>query len=341
MPAHAIEQRRADQRRIGPLGRYPRQRDRAEAALGAGLGNRPSLGYPGDKYEMGLEAIERIEVICAELAAEVFAARHAEIRVGSGALANLYVFMATLKPGDVMIAPPPTVGGHVTHHPAGAAGLYGVEIHAAPIDADGYTVLMTATPFVVSPHVYSKLAYDPLKDFVPITEVATTPNVLVVNNALPVRNLRELVALARKRPNELTYGSNGSGANNHLAGELLQAGSGIRLQHVPYKGSAFATNDLLGGHISFMFDTLLTALPLVTILVLVWMHVEGSAPAKIADYARYTFWYVLATLPMFALLPTLLARFGFWGALAAGALVTIACVLLLAGLGRPFGLRLW
>jgi hypothetical protein len=86
---------------------------------------------------------------------------------------------------------------------------------------------------------------------------------------------------------------------------------------------------------------LLTALPLVTILVLVWMHVEGSAPAKIADYARYTFWYVLATLPMFALLPTLLARFGFWGALAAGALVTIASVLLLAGLGRPFGLRLW
>ena len=113
---------------------------RAEAALGAGLGQRPSLGYPGDKYEMGLEAIERIEAICAELAAEIFAARHAEIRVGSGALANLYVFMATLKPGDRMIAPPPSIGGHVTHHAAGAAGLYGVEIHHAPVDAAGYTV---------------------------------------------------------------------------------------------------------------------------------------------------------------------------------------------------------
>lgn len=113
---------------------------RAEAALGAGLGQRPSLGYPGDKYEMGLEAIERIEVICAELAAELFAARHAEIRVGSGALANLYVFMATLRPGDRMIAPPPEIGGHVTHHRAGAAGLYGVEIHAAPVDATGFTV---------------------------------------------------------------------------------------------------------------------------------------------------------------------------------------------------------
>jgi glycine hydroxymethyltransferase len=113
---------------------------RAEAALGAGLGNRPSLGYPGDKYEMGLEAIEQIEVICAELAAEIFAARHAEIRVGSGALANLYAFMATLKPGDRMIAPPAAIGGHVTHHKAGAAGLYGVEIHAAPVDATAFTV---------------------------------------------------------------------------------------------------------------------------------------------------------------------------------------------------------
>lgn len=113
---------------------------RAEAALAAGLGTRPSLGYPGDKYEMGLEAIERIEIIAAELAAEVFAARYAEVRVGSGALANLYVFMATCKPGDAIIAPPPAIGGHVTHHGAGAAGLYGVMTHPAPIDPAGYTV---------------------------------------------------------------------------------------------------------------------------------------------------------------------------------------------------------
>jgi len=113
---------------------------RAEAALAAGLGTRPSLGYPGDKYEMGLEAIERIEVIAAELAAEVFGARFAEVRVGSGALANLYVFMATCKPGDAIIAPPPAIGGHVTHHGAGAAGLYGVITHHAPVDAARYTV---------------------------------------------------------------------------------------------------------------------------------------------------------------------------------------------------------
>ena len=113
---------------------------RAEAALSRGLGSRPSLGYPGDKYEMGLEAIEEIEVITAELAAEVFGARYAEIRVGSGALANLYGFMALTKPGDTIIAPPGTIGGHVTHHLAGCAGLYGLITHNAPINADGYTI---------------------------------------------------------------------------------------------------------------------------------------------------------------------------------------------------------
>ncbi|MGF1593205.1 MAG: serine hydroxymethyltransferase [Kiloniellaceae bacterium] len=117
---------------------------RAEAALAAGLGSRPSLGYPGDKYEMGLEAIEEIEVIAAELAAEVFRARHAEIRVASGALANLYAFMATCRPGDAIVAPPAALGGHVTHHAAGCAGLYGLITHPAPVDADGYTVDLEA-----------------------------------------------------------------------------------------------------------------------------------------------------------------------------------------------------
>jgi glycine hydroxymethyltransferase len=113
---------------------------RAEALMAAGLGSRASLGYPGDKYEMGLAAIERIEVIAAELAAEVFDARFAEVRVASGALANLYVFMATCKPGDILIAPPADIGGHVTHHAAGAAGLYGLVSVPAPVHADGYTV---------------------------------------------------------------------------------------------------------------------------------------------------------------------------------------------------------
>lgn len=113
---------------------------KAEAVLGRGLGSRPSLGYPGDKYEMGLEAIEKIEVIATQLACEVFNAQFAEIRVASGAMANLYAFMATCQPGSKIIAQSPDIGGHVTHHQPGAAGLFGLEIHTAPVDAASYTI---------------------------------------------------------------------------------------------------------------------------------------------------------------------------------------------------------
>ena len=113
---------------------------RAEAMLASGLGARPSLGYPGDKYEMGLEAIEEIEVIAAELCAQVFDAKYAEIRVPSGAIANLYGFMATCKAGDTIIAPPASIGGHVTHHLDGCAGLFGLNTVPAPVNADGYTL---------------------------------------------------------------------------------------------------------------------------------------------------------------------------------------------------------
>ncbi len=112
----------------------------AEAMLSQGLGSRPSLGYPGDKYEMGLEAIEQIEVIAADLAAEIFQAKFAEVRVFSGALCNLYAFMATCQPGDSVIVPPADIGGHVTHHGEGAAGLYGLDIHTAPVSKQTYTV---------------------------------------------------------------------------------------------------------------------------------------------------------------------------------------------------------
>ncbi|WP_103762675.1 serine hydroxymethyltransferase [Roseovarius confluentis] len=113
---------------------------RAEALLSSGIGSRPSLGYPGDKYEMGLEAIEEIEVVAAELVAEIFQARFSEIRVASGAMANLYAFMATCKPGDTIIAPPATIGGHVTHHIDGCAGLFGLRTVPAPVNPDGYTL---------------------------------------------------------------------------------------------------------------------------------------------------------------------------------------------------------
>ena len=96
---------------------------KAEAVLAAGLGSRPSLGYPGDKYEMGLEAVEEIEVIAAELCARLFRAGHAEIRVASGAMANLHAFMAFCEPGDAIVVPPASIGGHVTHHARGRGAL--------------------------------------------------------------------------------------------------------------------------------------------------------------------------------------------------------------------------
>jgi glycine hydroxymethyltransferase len=117
-----------------------RMNPRAEQMLAAGLGPRASLGYPGDKYEMGLEAIEQIEVVAAELAAGVFHADYAEVRVGSGALANLYAFMATCQPGETIIAPPETIAGHVTHHAEGAAGLYRLNTVPAPVNPNDYTV---------------------------------------------------------------------------------------------------------------------------------------------------------------------------------------------------------
>lgn len=113
---------------------------RAEALLASGIGTRPSLGYPAAKYETGLEASEAIEIIAASLCQEVFDAKYAEVRVPSGALANLYGFMAVCEPGDTIIAPPASIAGHVTHHQAGCAGLYRLNIVDAPVNADSYTV---------------------------------------------------------------------------------------------------------------------------------------------------------------------------------------------------------
>jgi glycine hydroxymethyltransferase len=117
---------------------------KSEALLASGVGSRPSLGYPGDKYEMGLEGVEKIEVLAAELVAQVFNARYAEVRVASGQLANLYAYMVAAKPGDTVFVPSATVGGHFSHHANGAAGLYGVKPHLMAFDAQRYTVDLDA-----------------------------------------------------------------------------------------------------------------------------------------------------------------------------------------------------
>jgi len=136
----AAHERHMDRETIGLNAGTNVMNPRAAALLARSLGNRPSLGYPGDKYEMGMQFAEQIEVVAEELVRRLFSAPYAEIRVGSGALANLYAFMATCSPGDRIMAFPPEMGGHVTHHQAGAAGLYGVETHPVPYDAARMTV---------------------------------------------------------------------------------------------------------------------------------------------------------------------------------------------------------
>ncbi|MDB5619196.1 tripartite tricarboxylate transporter substrate binding protein [Tardiphaga sp.] len=139
---------------------------------------------------------------------------------------------------------------------AGAAGNIGAEA-VATSEPDGYTLLLTAPPpLTTNIALYKKMNFDPAKVFAPVSLIATVPIVLVVNPAFPVKNVAELVALAKQKPGTIDFGSSGIGATNHLAGELLKSMTGINIVHVPYKGAAPAMNDLLGGQIPMMFDNM-------------------------------------------------------------------------------------
>lgn len=136
----------------------------------------------------------------------------------------------------------------------GAGTIIGTTI-VAGAPPDGHTLLVNSFAFTANPGLYGdKLSYDPIKDFAPITQAASTPNILVVHPSVPAQNLKELIALAKSKPGQLNYGSAGNGTSIHLAMELLKHKTGIDLQHVPYKGSAPAVRDLLTGQIQVMFD---------------------------------------------------------------------------------------
>ena len=144
---------------------------------------------------------------------------------------------------------------------AGANGSIGTEI-AAHSPADGYTILMGQSgPLTVNPMFYKKLGYDTLKDFVPVTQGTLYMYVLVVQASNPVNNIKDMIAWVKSKPGALTYGSTGIGGGNHLAGELFNLMTQTKAIHVPYKGSALALADLLGGQINYMFDTPITSVP--------------------------------------------------------------------------------
>jgi tripartite-type tricarboxylate transporter receptor subunit TctC len=143
----------------------------------------------------------------------------------------------------------------------GAAGSIGSEIAAKSVP-DGYTILMgNVAPNAINVSLYAKLGYDPVKDFEPVSLVASTPNILVVNSSLAVKTVPDVVTLAKAKPSTLNYPSAGLGSSSHLAGELFDNIAGVKMVHIPYKGGGPALTDLLGGQVQLMFATMPAAMP--------------------------------------------------------------------------------
>ncbi len=143
----------------------------------------------------------------------------------------------------------------------GANGNIGTE-YAAKATPDGYTLLLTtAGPHGINPSLYRRINFDAVKDFAPIALIALVPNILVVNNNVPARNVKELIAYAKANPGKVNYGSPGAGSTAHLSMELFKSMTGTDLVHVPYKGSAGVMNDLIGGQIAVTMDNMPPYLP--------------------------------------------------------------------------------
>jgi tripartite-type tricarboxylate transporter receptor subunit TctC len=186
----------------------------------------------------------------------------------------------------------------------GAGGVLGTEA-AATAAPDGYTLLIISIAHAVNPALY-KLNYDPIKSFTPISILATGPNVLAVNPQLPVKNVKELVALAKEKPGELDYASAGVGSFQHLGGELFKLTAGVNLQHVPYKGGGPAMQDVIAGHVKIMFSSLVQTTPFIQSGQLRALGVGGTkrnpilpdvptiAEAGVPGYEANNWWGIMA-----------------------------------------------
>ncbi|SEF49007.1 Bug family tripartite tricarboxylate transporter substrate binding protein [Bosea lathyri] len=148
----------------------------------------------------------------------------------------------------------------VVENRPGAGGNIGTDV-VAKAEPNGDTILIVSVGMATNQYLYPKLNYDPAKDLSPITMVALVPNLLVVSKQVPANNVAELIAYAKANPGKLTYGSSGVGTSVHLSGELFQKLTGTKMVHVPYRGTAQATQDLIGGRIDLIFDNITQALP--------------------------------------------------------------------------------
>lgn len=152
----------------------------------------------------------------------------------------------------------------VVENRPGGGTVVGTEV-ASRAPADGHTLLIIANSFTINPAVRSKLPYDALKDFAALARIASTPMILAVHPSVPVKTIKELIALARARPGELTYATSGAGTGHHLAGETFKSLARIDMIHVPYQGGAPATTAVLGGHTSVLLVNVLSAAPHVAV----------------------------------------------------------------------------
>jgi tripartite-type tricarboxylate transporter receptor subunit TctC len=144
----------------------------------------------------------------------------------------------------------------------GASGMIGSEM-VTKATPDGYTLLANASIHVINPSVYPDMRFDAIKDFVPITQLAQVPLVLVVPANSPIKSVKDLVEYAKANPGKVNFGSAGSASAQHLAGESFKIAAGIQMQHIPYKGSAPALTDLAGGQLQLMFDSMPSATPMI------------------------------------------------------------------------------
>ena len=149
----------------------------------------------------------------------------------------------------------------VVDNRSGAGNTLGTD-YVAKAKPDGYTLTIgSPSSHSIAPSIYRNLPYDPVRDFTPVALLATSPTVLVIHPSIPARNLKEFIALARAKPGDLNFGSGGNGTTSHLTGEYFKTAAGVKITHVPYKGSAGATTDLLAGQIQMMFHGLHLSLP--------------------------------------------------------------------------------
>jgi tripartite-type tricarboxylate transporter receptor subunit TctC len=209
-----------------------------------------------NKYSQLLPGLFLVVLHSADASAQAYPTRIVRIIVGYPAGGPIDILARLLTPGFSEAFGQQFI---VDNRP-GASGMIGIE-QVAKSAPDGHTLLMTAATFAINPSVFAKVAYDPQRDFSPIALTARSPYLLVAHPSFPARSVRELMAVAKANPGQVNFASSGTASLPHLAGELFQIMSGVKMNHIPYKGGTPATSDTLAGQVPIIFNNMLNAVP--------------------------------------------------------------------------------